>query len=147
MYQSMTVASNLGMTEQACRLGVRLLTSPGAVGSYRGLAATNLARLGNKDLIPQLEKSIGDATVGYTIRKHNPAKPTEPELHDVQVRDMALAVCVIHSGQKLEDYGFVDNLRQNGAIGNVYSYSRYYIPEAERKAVFEKWNKWREDNP
>lgn len=146
MYQSMTIASNLGMPDQACRLGVRLLTAPGAVASYRGLAANNLVRLGNKDLIPQLEKALADKTVAYTVRKNIPGKPGQPELHDVQVRDMALAISIIHSGQKIEDYGFVDNLRSNTQL-NTYSYSRHYIPEEKRAAMFEKWKAWREKNP
>lgn len=147
MYQVMTTANTLGLSEQGCRIGIRLLTMPGAAGSYRGMAATNLARLGNKEHIPLLEKALKDTTVAYTIRRGIAGKPAEPEIHDVQVRDMALAVSVILSGQKLDDYGFVDNFKANGAVGVAYTYSRFYIPDDKRDTVYAKWKEWREKNP
>lgn len=149
MYQTMTIAGNLGLNEEGCRLGIKLLTMPGAVGTYRGMAATNLARLGNKDHIPLLEKALADTTVAYTVRENTAGKPiAERKTHDVQVRDMALAVAVILSGQKLEDYGFVDNYRTTSGINTTtYSYNRYYIPDDQRKAMHEKWKAWRAKNP
>jgi hypothetical protein len=149
MYQVMSVAGNMGLAENGCRLGIRLLTMPGALGTYRGLAATNLARLGKKEHIPLVEKALADTTVAYTIRENVVGRPiNERQVHEVQVRDMALAVSVILSGQKLEDYGFVDNFRTTGAVaGAGYTYSRYYIPEAERDKMHKKWRDWRTKNP
>jgi hypothetical protein len=144
MYQCMNLAGTLGLSEQGCRVAVRLLTSPGALGAYRGMAATTLARLGNKEHIPLLKKALADSAVAYTIQRRLAAKPNEIERHDVQIKDMALAVAVILSGQKIEDYGFVDAFKGNGGIsGNTYSYNRYYIPDEDRKAMHEKWKAWR----
>ena len=144
MYQIMSLASNLGLSEHGCRVGIRLLTTPGVIGAYRGMAATNLVRLGNKDHIPLLEKAFTDSTVAYTIRRSIVGKVNELETHDVQVKDMALAVAVILSGQSLDDYGFVDAFRANGGLsGKNYTYSRFYIPDADRKKMHEKWKAWR----
>jgi hypothetical protein len=145
MYQIVNIAGNLGLSEEGCRLGIRLLTTPGAAGTYRGMAAGSVARLGNKDHIPLLDKALKDTTVAYTVRSNaTVGRPiNERETHDVQVRDMALAVAVIVSGQKLEDYGFVDNLRASGGIsGNTYTYSRFYIPDDQRQAMHDKWKEW-----
>jgi hypothetical protein len=149
MYQTMTIAGNLGLTEQGIRLGVKLLNTSGAVGTSRGMAATNLARIGNKDHIPLLDTALADSTVAYTIRENAAAAGINgAKTHDVQVRDMALAVGVILSGQNLEDYGFVDNYRNIGGLSNTgYTYSRHYIPDDKRDAMHRKWKDWRAKNP
>jgi len=143
MYQCLNLAGTLGLSEQGCRVAVRLLTSAGAPGAYRGMAATSLARLGNKDHIPLLEKALADSAVAYTIQRRLAATPNDIVRHDVQVKDMALAAAVILSGQKIEDYGFTDAFKGNGGIsGDSYTYSRYYIPDEDRKAMHAKWKKW-----
>jgi hypothetical protein len=149
MYQTMTIAGTLGLTEQGCRLGIKLLNTAGAVGAYRGMAASNLARIGHKDHVPLLDTALADSTVAYTIRE-NAVVPgiNGAKTHDVQVRDMGLAVAVILSGQNLEDYGFVDNYRNSDGIsGTSYVYSRYYIPDDKRDTMHKKWKDWRAKNP
>ena len=115
------------------------------------MAATNLARLGDKSHIPLLEKALADTTVAYTVRENLVGKPiNERPTHDVQVRDMALAAAVILSGQKIEDFGFLDGYRNTAGVAGVattYTYSRHYIPEENRKAMHVKWKEWREKNP
>ncbi len=146
LYNGMNVAANLGLTEPGARLAVRLFQSKAAPPSYRGLAASNLVRFGNKSHIPLLESALNDTTVVLTIRKSVPGKPAQEwETHDVQIRDIALAVSVILSGQKIEDYGFVDQYRAGGSTG--YTYARHYLPAADRPAMFDKWKRWRENNP
>ncbi len=149
MYQTMTIASNLGLTEQGCRVALRLLTTNGVVGSYRGMAASNLANMGTRDHIPLLDKALDDSTVAYTIRENAVGKAiNERPIHDVQVRDMALAAAIGLSKQKLEDYGFVDNFASRGGISNSgYTYSRHYIPAEKREAMHKKWKEWRARNP
>jgi HEAT repeat protein len=119
------------------------------VGSYRGLAASNLASIGNEDHIPLLDKALADSTVAYTIRENAVGRAiNERPTHDVQVRDMALAAAVILSRQKLEDYGFVDNFASAGGISSTgYTYSRHYIPAEKRDAMHKKWQDWRAKNP
>jgi hypothetical protein len=148
MYQAMSVAGNLGLTEEGCRLGARLLASTGAMGNLRGMAATNLARLGSKEHIPLLEKAFADTAVAYTIRGNTAGPLIERPTHDVQVRDMALGAAVVLSGQKLEDYGFVDNFRNSGGVSSTaYDYNRFYIPDKKRDEMHKKWQDWRARNP
>jgi hypothetical protein len=145
MYQAMSLASNLHMPEQQLRLAARLLATPGAASVYRGQAVMNLARIGNKEHIPLLEKAMSDSGVLTVIRKSIAGKPVnEWESHDVQVRDAALAVSIILSGQKMEDYGFVDQFKANGVDASTYTYTRYYFQdEDQRKAALDKWKNWR----
>ena len=149
LYQTMTIATNLGLKEQGCRVAARLLSTAGVVGTYRGMAASNLASNGNKDHIPLLDKALADTAVAYTIRENAVAKAlNERPTHDVQVRDMALAAAISVSRQKLEDYGFVDNFASAGGMSSTsYTYSRHYIPAEKREAMHKKWKDWRAKNP
>ena len=145
MYQAMTIATQLGMPDQTVRLSARLLTTPGTTVNYRGMAATNLARLGTKEHIPLLEKALTDQAVLSTVRENLLNVPiAERPTHDIQIRDVALALSLLLSDQKLEDYGFVELNKANGlkATAANYSYARYYLPEADRKTAFEKWKEW-----
>jgi hypothetical protein len=148
MYNALNVAANLELPEQSCRLAVRLLDAKGAQVFYRGNAAATLARIGNKSHIPMLEKLVNDATVLTTVRKSVPGKPVaEWPTFEIQLRDVALAVSIILSGQSPEDFGFTDQSKNNGNPAASYSYTRYYLEDDQRKATLEKWKAWREKNP
>jgi hypothetical protein len=143
MQYAMTIANSLGLTEQAVRLAVRLFETKGAQVYARGNAATQLARLGNKSHIPLLEKAFTDDAVLGIARVTTPNKPVnEWPTYEIQVRDVALAVSVILTGEKLEDYGFGDMFKANGnAVGTAFSHTRYYLEEDKRQAAFDKWKK------
>jgi hypothetical protein len=147
--QAMSVASTLGLPDQGCRIALRLISTKGVQPAYRGNAAATLARLGNKSHLPVLEQLHTDTAVVTTIRVNQPNKPVnEWPSYELQTRDVALAVSVLLSGQKLEDYGYVDQFKANGAVtGTTYSYTRFYLTEETRKTAFEKWKEWRTNNP
>ncbi|MBA4189243.1 MAG: hypothetical protein C0467_14700 [Planctomycetaceae bacterium] len=147
MYYAMNLASNMGLPDQGSQLAIRLLQSKAAVASYRGMAATTLVRVGNKSHVPLLEKMMTDNTVVFTARKAVAGKPGEVEAHDIQLRDIAVVVSLLISGQKPEDYGFVDQYKGNGSPVTNYNYTRYYVPEGQRDAAMTKWKEWRAKNP
>lgn len=148
MQYAMSVATSLNMPDQACRLAVRLFQAKGATVYYRGNAASTLARIGNREHVPLLEKAFTDNTVLTTIRKPVAGKPSnEWETFDVQIRDVALAVSLILTQQKPDDYGFVDQYKANGVNGVSYSYTRFYLPDAKRDEALAKWKEWRAKNP
>ena len=85
-----------------------------------------------------------DTAVLTTIRVNTPGKPVQEwPTFEVQIRDVALAVSLILSGQKPEDYGFVDQFKANGSAATNYSYTRFYLPEDKRDAATKKWKEWR----
>jgi hypothetical protein len=149
MYAAMTVANNLGLPDHRCRLAVRLLDAKGAQVFHRGNAATTLAQIGNKGHIPMLEKLHADATVMTTLRR-NVVKNGKNELvtHEIQIRDVALAVAVILAGEDPENFGFADMYKGNGNPAASYTYTRYTMEDDDqRKAALEKWKAWRAKNP
>ncbi len=131
MYQTMTIAEKPGPDGQGCRLGIKLLNTPARSATYRGT--------GRDQSRADREQGAHSATRQGPRRfdggLHHPRESGGPgdqrtATHDVQVTDMALAVGVILSGQKLEDYGFVDNFLRAGGIRQLrILYSRHYIPE------------------
>jgi hypothetical protein len=150
MYYAMTIATNLDLPDEVCRLSVRLLTEKAATSSYRGRAAINLVNHGDKRHVPLLEKARADTFATYTVRITTVKDgKSEAAAYEVQVRDMALAVSLLLTGQELDDYGFSDRYANNPSYTNrAYSYTRYYFADAAaRKAAFAKWEKWRKANP
>ncbi|HEV3387105.1 MAG TPA: hypothetical protein VG097_19960, partial [Gemmata sp.] len=149
LYQGMTIAPSLGLTNHSVKMAVRLLSSPGAPVAYRGNAAMSLARNAGKEHIPLLETAFEDTSV-LTVARPNVRinMDNDPVNNEIQVRDVALAISIQLAGEKLEDYGFIDqNKTINSGTGIVvnaggYSYTRYYIPPEKRAAAMEKWKEW-----
>jgi hypothetical protein len=134
LFWSMSQAPRLGLSNLTNSIAVRLLNSPGAPPTHRAQAAMTLANSGGKEQIRFLEKAFEDTTVvssvGVRNIRVNGAIATEGQ--EIQIRDLALAVAIQLAGEKPEDYGFVDQV-------GVSAYNRYYIPENNRSAAFEKW--------
>jgi hypothetical protein len=143
LYQGMSIASSLGLSNVSLRMAGRLFATPGATVSYRGNAAMTLARLGSKEHIPLLEKAFEDTGV-LTLARANIRGNIGDETpnHEIQIRDVALAVSIQLAGQTLEDYGFIDQFKTNGPGTINYTYTRYYLPDEKRTAAFEKWKAW-----
>lgn len=145
-YQGMNLANQLGMPEQAIRLAARLLTNPVSPIQYRGLAASTISRLGNKQHIPLLEGAFEDTGVinnRVVVRGFNGGNAVANQ--GVQVRDVALAISIQLAGQSPEDYGFSDQQKATDGTappGVNYSYTRYYLTDDKRAAAFEQWKAW-----
>jgi hypothetical protein len=149
LYQGMTIAPSLGLSDQSIKIAVRLLTAPGAPVAYRGNAASTLVRNAGKEHIPLLEKAFQDTSVLTVARPTIRINVDNDSANDeIQVRDVALAISIQLAGEKLEDFGFIDQLKANnpgtviGGNGGVYSYTRFYIPAEKRDAALEKWKEW-----
>ncbi len=145
MAQAMSIASNLDLTDQMCRLAARLLVAPGVNSYSRGRAASNLVAYGGKEHIRLLEPATADEGVVYTGRAAVGAGDTsEEEGYEIQVRDLALAASLVLADQKPADYGFTDRSAGTPADKQSFAYTRYYFADdAARKAAFVKWDAWR----
>jgi hypothetical protein len=148
MYQCLSIARTLDLPDQACTLAARLLVMPGVTASYRGRAASHLAAYGDKRHLALLRKAANQTLVVYTVRITPLVEGAEELLYEVQLRDLVLAVSLLMTGQKLEDYGFADRYGGSASDRNSFTYSRYYFTtDTARKAAFAKWEKWQQANP
>lgn len=134
---ALTIAESLELKEGA-EVAIRLLATPGP-STYRTRAASALVRLGTREHLPALEKLLTDEAKLAAVRPVNAT-----EVVDLQVRDIALATAVTITGQRPEDYGFVE---QYPGAGVRASYGNWYLTADRRGAAFEKWKAWREKNP
>jgi hypothetical protein len=137
----MSMANNMQMSDAAGRLAARLLTTPGAIGVYKGQALMTMVRLKMTDQLPAIEKAMTDTTVLTTIGKVIGGKVVR---ESIEVRDAALAAAIVMTGQDPTDYGFAALPK---TAGGTFSYTQAKIPDEERKAALEKWKEWREKNP
>ncbi len=145
MYYAMTIAGNLNLPDELCTIAVKLLTTPGALATYRGRAASNLILYGNEKHLPLLEKMLDDTTVVFTLRLNtlNDDGQTTLQSYEIQARDMALAVAIQLTGQNLKDYGYTDRYGTTSEYDRTYAYSRFYFKTPEARALaFQKWHNW-----
>ncbi len=142
-YQAMQLAGTLNMKEiPVGRYAVRILENPQSVTMYKMYALTTSARTLGKDALPILAKGMDDKTAQTVTWFFN----GERTIHAIQVRDIALAMALIVSEQKLEDYGIEQRNRPTGLgmpESAKFSYMYYAFPtEKARAAAFEKFRAW-----
>lgn len=138
VYQAMTVTATLNLKEaSATKLAKKVLDAKVTSPIYHAYAMSTLARLGGKDELGTLEKRFGDTTAfqaGF-VNANGVFERSE-----MQLRDVALAMCILLSEKKPEDYGFVAG--NNRAVGDTvkFNYTTWRLPSDEaRTAAFKKW--------
>lgn len=97
-YQMMYLAKNMQIKE-AVPFALKTASAKDAAGYVRGLAIQFVGEFGSKEQIPLLEPfltdkgEVGQAGVNFTTVK-------------AEVRDVALAVLLVHKGENLANYGY-----------------------------------------
>lgn len=147
-FQNLMLALSLELKESV-DLAVQMLepeaqhaqAGPVARAAHRGTthyALLAIGKFGTKEHLPLVEKYLGDATLCETRRSATRQIGT-------QIRDVALAVAVHLTGQKLQDYDFRQAqaspqiLYQPGTLG--------FIDQATRDGALKKWAEWRKQHP
>ena len=141
VYSTMSLSASLNLKEAPiAKYAEKVLELKGATGYYRMYALTTLARVGGKEHLAIMKKWLKDETVQKVVRFVNNVQ----QQTDIQVRDVALAMCILATDQKVEDYGFemlYANANQNVAM--KYSYNNYsFASDDKRKAAFKKWDEF-----
>jgi hypothetical protein len=143
MYQAMSIAVSLELTDESCAIAARLVTMPGVTSSFRGRAASHLIDYGSSRHLRLLEPALSNTLVVYAFRESALTEGVPEVTHEIQLRDLALAVSIQLAGKRTEDFGFLDRY---GAVreGYGFAHSRNYFRDDEaRKKAFEKWAEWR----
>jgi hypothetical protein len=137
LYQGISVATNLNLKE-AARVATRLVAMKQATAYYRAQAAFTLVKLESREHLPDVERLLVEEQVMLSLRVANNPDPIQ-----IQLRDSALAACLMLTGQDPEDYGFVGRYKSSGTSMR-YNYSNWYVMPKNRPAAFERWKEWRE---
>ena len=138
-YAAMNAALNLNLApETITRYAARVLTTDGNSHFYRYRAAALIAQHGGKQHLPALTKLFGDDT-RLLFAQNGQA--------EVQVRDFALAMALVLTGQDPKAYGLDAQQGANAALRFSYTYHRFYpddkvTTDQKRAAAFAKWRGW-----
>jgi hypothetical protein len=132
-YQMMYLAKQLQIKE-AVPFALKTAMAKDAGGWVRGMAVQFVGEFGTKDQVNQLEPllkdtgEVGQAGVNFTTIK-------------AEVRDVALAVMLVHKGENLANYGYPWFQIVQGV--NLYQTSAAcagFGDQAGRDAAFKKYN-------
>lgn len=138
-FQALNVAQNLNLTpETITRYAARVLTTEGNASTYKFRAATLLAQYGGKQHLPALTGLFRDDS--RLLFAGNGQV-------EVRVRDFALAMAVLLTGQEPQTYGFGLQPGAPEGLRFSYTYHRFYPDDKQtgdqkRAAAFAKWRDW-----
>ncbi|CAN5559620.1 hypothetical protein BH11PLA2_BH11PLA2_04300 [soil metagenome] len=142
IYTAMTTATNLDLKDvPASKYAIKVLEAKTMTPFYKAYAMTTLAKSG-KDQLPILLKQFDDKTVINTAFVNANGQVEKLEM---QLRDVALAMAVLVTDQKTEDYGF--NARAT-TVNTKFTYNNYRLPSEEKRTeAFKKWDEYLKANP
>jgi hypothetical protein len=134
LYSATSMVNSLRFVEGLI-VAERAALAPSLQASRRAYAATALARHGGPERLPTLRKLFKEEAVAFSFRLRN-------EVYQVELRDIALAMCLRLTDQDPEACGF--RLRSPGDSEALrFSYTNHFFPdEGSRKTAFEKWETW-----
>jgi hypothetical protein len=102
----------------------------------RSFALTGAAKLSGKDILPDLVPFLDDPTPVVMTEHYRPKR-------EVEMRDAALGIAVVMTGQKLTDYGFNRDLPPNIGAGSLLSDVYFSFPSEEaRTRGMKKWGEF-----
>lgn len=138
--QNLTLAAQLELKPETMSIASRVLQSKDSLPGSKQLSIMMIARFGDHDELPLVEKYLQDATVLGQVQVDDPPRPV-----DLQLRDVALAAALHMSGQNLREYGF-NNVQEYAPT--VYQVATLGLEDEEsRLAAFKKWTEWRAEHP
>lgn len=139
----------LGNPEIA-RRAAKLLTTEGVMASMKVSAMREMAMRGGKDNLPDVTRQFADET--YFVRNQaniagGGIGVAVPGTDDIQVRDAALAMAALLTGQDPTAYGMAGvnpNPAQNRYNPSGYAFRKddKQTAEAKRDAAFKRWAEW-----
>ena len=137
--QNLTLAAQLELKPETMTIASRVLEAKDSLPGSRQLSMMMIARFGDRDELPLVEKHLQDATVLGQVQVDDP-----PRQVDLQMRDVALAAALHMSGQSLREYGF-NNVQEYAPT--VFQVGTLGLEDEEaRIAAFKKWTEWRAEH-
>jgi hypothetical protein len=126
------IASQAGLKE-AVPTGIKLVRDKALPASSRAQVMVYLGRMGGRELIKEIEPFLEDKSLISTVRFND-------EQMTVELRDVAMGVCVLLAKEKPADFGF-ERTRSEPASFSSYIYYGF-TTEEKREAAHKKWKEW-----
>ncbi len=111
----------------------KIITTEGVYGYAKGQALMYLVQGRPKEEFDFIKKLLKDETLVTTVWFGGP-NPNQPQQHQCLMKDVALAMLVTQTNQKMQDYGFIF---PPGVIpnGQNIGYGNYAFPSEEARAA------------
>jgi hypothetical protein len=111
----------------------RIVTTEAVYGYAKGQALMYLMQQRPKEEIPFLKSLLKNETLVTTVWFGNNQPNQQPQQHQCLLRDVALAMLISQTNQKMQDYGFVF---PPGVIPNQQqiAYGNYAFPDENARA-------------
>ena len=143
--QRLAISQTLEVPE-GLLVAVELLKSDeGAQNASLREALELVGTYGDKTHIHLVEKHLNNRSVLYTPRFVDKTQ-NKPVVYTVQVRDLALSTAIYLIGQKYSDYGLDQADQSFEGVRLPIRFSGFQNDE-DRETAFEKWNRFRSQNP
>lgn len=127
---------------QSLTLMRRIVTTEGVYGYAKGQALMFLVQQRGKEEQSFLKTLLSNDTVVTTVWFGN-INPQQPQQHQSLLRDVALAMLITQTGQKMKDYGYLFPNNQPEPPPNSIGYGNYAFPTDEaRAAAMVKFGFW-----
>ncbi len=138
--ENLKFAAQFDLKAEGLSLATRLLNDDDSPPTSRASALLLVGKVGGHEHLPLVEKSLIDKSNCGVGQLANTQRQAE-----LQVRDVALAVAVRLTDQKLRDFGFLNAQPHPTTLYQVASLT-FASPEV-REAAFRKWGRWRAEHP
>ena len=138
-YQGMRIALDLGLDDGMVP-ALKILNGQGNRQSYTSqYALMTVAKLGNASHLPLVEKFLDDKSVVTRMQENNKV------IHDLQVRDAALAAAVLLTKQPLKVYFGERPNQQSTEQQQLFSNPRVigFTDEEKRAEAHKKWAEYK----
>jgi hypothetical protein len=139
-FQNLMLAAAFELKPEGLMVAYKALAKETLPSAVRQYAILSVGRFGNKEHLPMIEKFLADSTNCNVLQANNPPRQIE-----IQVRDVALAVLVHLTGQKLPEYGFAQVQPNPQTLFQVGTLA--FNDPARRDAALKKWGQWRTEHP
>jgi hypothetical protein len=126
------LASQAGLKE-AVPTGIKLVRDKTLPPSSRAQVMIYLARMGDRNLIKEVEPFLDDKSLITTVRFND-------EQMTVELRDVAMGACILLAKEKPADFGF-ERIRSEPGSFSTYMYYGFTTDE-KREAAHKKWKEW-----
>jgi hypothetical protein len=140
-YALVNVAFNLRTMKESVPLLRRVVQTEGVQGYQKAQAMLYLVQRNGKDELPVIKSQLTNDSALSTQRVAADVNIT------CQVRDVALALCIHHSGRQMKDYGydFVNGFNPAQVTSNYWGYG--FAKDEKRDAAFKKWQQFEATSP
>jgi hypothetical protein len=141
-FQNLRLAHTHGFHSEGLTIALRALNKNSGHITLRQFALMYVGLHGGRKHVRNLQPLLKESTPAAFQPPPSPSVGA-PRPLQMEIRDVALAVCLHLTGQKASDYGFIAASLDPGNPDRIFSFSSQGFADAvHREAALKKWDEW-----